>query len=131
MRGDLCPYDHGTDPVVLEDVALSRVLTFGGPHGAGGQAPGTVPVAAAQNPPAGPNGNTPQQHLPLANLPPPHLRNQHHSNMGWCPKIHFFMAFLKGHSKTNLFHPHAYQLFLENFDKLPTTKIANKSAKFR
>lgn len=29
MRGDLCPYDHGNDPVVLEDVALSRVLAFG------------------------------------------------------------------------------------------------------
>jgi len=78
MRGDLCPYDHGTDPVVLEDVALSRVLSFG-PHGA--QAPGTVPVATVPEPPQGPNGNPPPQHLPLASLPPPHLRN-HHSNMG-------------------------------------------------
>ncbi|XP_060808943.1 RNA-binding protein 26 isoform X2 [Amyelois transitella] len=26
MRGDLCQWDHGTDPVVLEDAALSRVL---------------------------------------------------------------------------------------------------------
>ncbi|XP_076663292.1 zinc finger protein swm isoform X2 [Andrena cerasifolii] len=78
MRGDLCPYDHGTDPVVLEDVALSRVLTFG-PHSA--QAPGTVPVTAVPEPPPGPNGNAPPQHLPLASLPPPHLRNQHHSNM--------------------------------------------------
>ncbi|XP_053970250.1 RNA-binding protein 26 [Hylaeus anthracinus] len=78
MRGDLCPYDHGTDPVVLEDVALSRVLTFG-PHSA--QAPGTVPVSAVPEPPQGPNGNAPPQHLPLASLPPPHLRNQHHSNM--------------------------------------------------
>ncbi|KAK0166786.1 hypothetical protein PV327_004270 [Microctonus hyperodae] len=79
MRGDLCPYDHGTDPVVLEDVALSRVLTFG-PHGA--QAPGTVPVTAVPEPPPGHNGNAPPPHLPLASLPPPHLRNQHHSNMG-------------------------------------------------
>ncbi|KAG7214031.1 hypothetical protein KM043_001398 [Ampulex compressa] len=78
MRGDLCPYDHGTDPVVLEDVALSRVLTFG-PHTA--QAPGTVPVTAVPVPPPGPNGNAPPPHLPLASLPPPHLRNQHHSNM--------------------------------------------------
>ncbi|XP_012288523.1 RNA-binding protein 26 isoform X3 [Orussus abietinus] len=78
MRGDLCPYDHGADPVVLEDVALSRVLTFG-PHGA--QAPGTVPVTAIPEPPPGPNGNAPPPHLPLASLPPPHLRNQHHSNM--------------------------------------------------
>jgi hypothetical protein len=21
MRGDLCPYDHGTDPVIVEDVS--------------------------------------------------------------------------------------------------------------
>ncbi|XP_012539227.1 RNA-binding protein 26 isoform X1 [Monomorium pharaonis] len=77
MRGDLCPYDHGTDPVILEDVALSRVLSFG-PHGA--QGPGTVPVAAVSEPPQGPNGNPPPPHLPLTTLPPPHLRN-HHSNM--------------------------------------------------
>ena len=32
MRGDLCPYDHGSDPVVLEDVSLSQVLPYeGGP----------------------------------------------------------------------------------------------------
>ncbi|XP_066593102.1 RNA-binding protein 26 isoform X2 [Prorops nasuta] len=78
MRGDLCPYDHGADPVVLEDVALSRVLNFG-PHST--QTPGTVPVTAVPEPPTGPNGNAPPPHLPLASLPPPHLRNQHHSNM--------------------------------------------------
>lgn len=33
MRGEMCPYDHGVDPVVLEDSALTRVLTFG-PNGA-------------------------------------------------------------------------------------------------
>ena len=22
MRGDLCPYDHGTDPVIVEDVSM-------------------------------------------------------------------------------------------------------------
>ncbi|KAK5638531.1 hypothetical protein RI129_012826 [Pyrocoelia pectoralis] len=33
MRGEMCPYDHGVDPVVLEDTALTRVLTFG-PNGA-------------------------------------------------------------------------------------------------
>ncbi|XP_015588872.1 RNA-binding protein 26 isoform X2 [Cephus cinctus] len=82
MRGDLCLYDHGTDPVVLEDVALSRVLTFG-PHGP--QTPGTVPVPSVPEPPPGPNGNAPPPHLPLASLPPPHLRNQHHSNMEYNP----------------------------------------------
>lgn len=28
MRGEMCPYDHGVDPVVLEDEALSRVLNY-------------------------------------------------------------------------------------------------------
>ncbi|XP_025074797.1 RNA-binding protein 26 isoform X1 [Pogonomyrmex barbatus] len=77
MRGDLCPYDHGTDPVVLEDVTLTRVLSFG-PHST--QAPGTVPVATVPEPPQGPNGNPPPPHLPLSSLPPSQLRN-HHSNM--------------------------------------------------
>ncbi|EZA62685.1 RNA-binding protein 26 isoform X2 [Ooceraea biroi] len=81
MRGDLCPYDHGTDPVVLEDLTLSRVLSFG-PHGT--QTPGAVPVATVPEPPQGPNGNPPPPHLPLASLPPPHLRN-HHSNMEYNP----------------------------------------------
>lgn len=94
MRGDLCPYDHGIDPVVLEDVPLSRVLTnaFGttGDPVPGGAVPvgaGGVPEAGAPPtgaPGAGPNGNAPPQHLPLASLPPPHLRNQHHANMGSC-----------------------------------------------
>ncbi|XP_072760590.1 RNA-binding protein 26 isoform X2 [Anoplolepis gracilipes] len=81
MRGDLCPYDHGTDPVVLEDVGLSGVLTFA-PHGP--QAPGAVPVSTVPEPSQGPNGNPPPPHLPLASLPPPHLRN-HHSNMEYNP----------------------------------------------
>lgn len=28
MRGEMCPFDHGMDPVVLEDSALTRVLTY-------------------------------------------------------------------------------------------------------
>ncbi len=55
MRGDLCPYDHGADPVVLEDVELSSMLNYNRPPpqvGAGGAAPpGPLPVG-----------------------PPPHLR---------------------------------------------------------
>ncbi|GLV36656.1 second mitotic wave missing [Carabus blaptoides fortunei] len=46
MRGEMCPYDHGVDPVVLEDTALSRVLTFG-PGGPNGAAPGVVNVDGA------------------------------------------------------------------------------------
>lgn len=29
MRGEMCPYDHGKDPVVLEDVG--QVLNFSAP----------------------------------------------------------------------------------------------------
>lgn len=28
MRGDMCPFDHGLDPVVVDDVSLGGVLTF-------------------------------------------------------------------------------------------------------
>ena len=28
MRGDMCPYDHGLDPVVVDDVSLGGVLAF-------------------------------------------------------------------------------------------------------
>lgn len=28
MRGEMCPFDHGVDPVVVEDSALSTVLTY-------------------------------------------------------------------------------------------------------
>lgn len=55
MRGDLCPYDHGIDPVVLEDVELSSVLTYNRP------------------PPSGPSVGPP---VGVSNLtaPPPHMR---------------------------------------------------------
>ncbi|KAJ8982215.1 hypothetical protein NQ317_013517 [Molorchus minor] len=33
MRGEMCPFDHGVDPVVLEDAALTRVLSYN-PNGA-------------------------------------------------------------------------------------------------
>ncbi|KAH0549781.1 hypothetical protein KQX54_014028 [Cotesia glomerata] len=82
MRGDLCPYDHGTDPVVLEDVALSRVLTFG-PHGS--QTVGTETVPTISNSSLGQNGTGQPPHVPLANLPPPNLRNPPHSNMEYNP----------------------------------------------
>lgn len=31
MRGDLCPFDHGQDPVIVEDVSLQSMITFGPP----------------------------------------------------------------------------------------------------
>lgn len=114
MRGDMCPYDHGTDPVVLEDVSLSRVLTFG-PHGPA--PPGTVPVVAVPEAPPGtigPNGNPPPPHLPLASLPPPHLRNQHHTNMGsfffFCPSLFILLSYF-------------YLLCFETCETLPIISI--------
>ena len=31
MKGDMCPYDHGVDPVVVDDISLGDVLHFQGP----------------------------------------------------------------------------------------------------
>ncbi|XP_071442055.1 RNA-binding protein 26 isoform X2 [Hetaerina americana] len=61
MRGDLCPYDHGNDPVVLENVALSRVLAYGGA--------GTARVPTQHPPPLPPN--TPPHPPPPPPPPPP------------------------------------------------------------
>ncbi|KAF5283114.1 hypothetical protein FQA39_LY17421 [Lamprigera yunnana] len=56
MRGEMCPYDHGVDPVVLEDTALTRVLTFG------------------------PNG-TPLNEAPPPMIPPPIIPGPGHPGM--------------------------------------------------
>lgn len=29
MRGDLCPFDHGADPVVVEEAHLPSMLAYG------------------------------------------------------------------------------------------------------
>lgn len=55
MRGDLCPYDHGADPVVLEEGELSSMLKFNRPP------PGAPPVGPPPHmrgpPPSLPPGN--------------------------------------------------------------------------
>ena len=63
MRGDLCPYDHGMDPVVLEDVELSSMLNYSRPP------PGAPPVV----PPVNVGSLPPPPHLraPPPSLPPP------------------------------------------------------------
>ena len=73
MRGDLCPYDHGADPVVLEDVELSSMLSYNRPP---------PPVGAPiTGPPAGPPPVGPPPHLrgPPPGLPPP--GNSNYSNL--------------------------------------------------
>ncbi|XP_066991429.2 RNA-binding protein 26 isoform X2 [Anabrus simplex] len=83
MRGDLCPYDHGNDPVVLEDVALSRVLSFG-PNAASTHPippPGAAPAAALTSSTSAPAPSAvdttevvaPAEHTNLASVPPTSL----------------------------------------------------------
>uniref|UniRef100_A0A3P9JHA6 RNA binding motif protein 26 n=1 Tax=Oryzias latipes TaxID=8090 RepID=A0A3P9JHA6_ORYLA len=60
MRGDMCPFDHGSDPVVVEDVNLPSMLPF---------QPPSIPVVD-QPPPPGPPPPPP----PLINPPPMNLR---------------------------------------------------------
>lgn len=42
MRGELCPYDHGNDPLVVEDVNIPIPgIVLGFPHGP--RPPGFIP----------------------------------------------------------------------------------------
>lgn len=59
MRGDMCPFDHGSDPVVVEDVNLPNMLSFQPP-----QIPGVEPPPPPGLPPP----------PPLMNAPPVNLR---------------------------------------------------------
>uniref|UniRef100_A0A3Q3XDI6 Uncharacterized protein n=1 Tax=Mola mola TaxID=94237 RepID=A0A3Q3XDI6_MOLML len=59
MRGDMCPFDHGSDPVVVEDVNLPNMLPFQPP-----------PIPGVDPPP--PPGLPPPP--PLMNPPPVNLR---------------------------------------------------------
>ena len=47
MRGELCPYDHGSDPLVVEDVNIPGIV-LGFPRAAHPAA--FIPEAAALNP---------------------------------------------------------------------------------
>ncbi len=60
MRGDMCPFDHGSDPVVVEDVNLPSILPFQPP-----------PLPGVDGPP--PPGLPPPHSLltPQVNLRPP------------------------------------------------------------
>lgn len=71
MRGETCPWDHGVDPVVLEDINNPPMLL---PGGAGGPMRPNAPIHSEYNPDApdlwnrggpgfGPSG--PQMHLPV------------------------------------------------------------------
>ncbi|XP_029644206.1 RNA-binding protein 26 isoform X1 [Octopus sinensis] len=77
MRGDLCPYDHGLDPVIVEDVNLPNVLSF--PHGHGPPsthgAPGFIgpripPLGPPHMPQIGPRGPPPRPARPVESYQP-------------------------------------------------------------
>ncbi|NP_001089821.1 uncharacterized protein LOC734886 [Xenopus laevis] len=65
MRGEMCPFDHGSDPVVVEDVNLSGILPF----------PAQPPVVEGPPPPGfPPPGFPPPPSIltpPPVNLQPP------------------------------------------------------------
>jgi RNA-binding protein 26 len=61
MRGEMCPFDHGVDPVVLEDSALSSVLTYN-PNSAPADVPpiGAPILNTTGHPMMGPRGIPPE-----------------------------------------------------------------------
>ncbi|XP_067116579.1 RNA-binding protein 26 isoform X1 [Osmerus mordax] len=81
MRGDMCPFDHGSDPVVVEDVNLPNMLPFPGPPGSEPQPPPGLPPPPPLmapppvnlRPPVPPPGILPPSLPPVAGPPPPLL----------------------------------------------------------
>ncbi|KAM9408799.1 RNA-binding protein 26 [Pholidichthys leucotaenia] len=81
MRGDMCPFDHGSDPVVVEDVNLPSMLPFQPPPIPGVEPPpppGLPPPPPLLNPPpvnlrppVPPPGALPPSLPPVAGPPPP------------------------------------------------------------
>ncbi|CAL1603638.1 unnamed protein product [Knipowitschia caucasica] len=80
MRGDMCPFDHGSDPVVVEDVNLPNMLPFQPPPipGVDPPPPGLPPPPPLLNPPpvnmrppVPPPGTLPPSLPPVAGPPPP------------------------------------------------------------
>lgn len=78
MRGDLCPFDHGSDPVVVEDVNLPNMLPFQPPPipGVEPPPPGLPPPPLLNpppviRPPVPPPGALPPSLPPVAGPPPP------------------------------------------------------------
>lgn len=81
MRGDMCPFDHGSDPVVVEDVNLPNMLPFQPPPipGVDGPPPPGLPPPPPLmtpppvnlRPPVPPPGALPPSLPPVAGPPPP------------------------------------------------------------
>ncbi|XP_070553399.1 RNA-binding protein 26-like isoform X2 [Ptychodera flava] len=73
MRGELCPFDHGSDPVVVEDINLPNVLAFSGPPAPPRRPPPPPPPPPPSHPPPVPRGmhGPRMSHPPLPPHPPP------------------------------------------------------------
>ncbi|CAL8350254.1 unnamed protein product [Merluccius merluccius] len=76
MRGDMCPFDHGSDPVVVEDVNLPSILPFQPPPpqpppGLPPPPPLMTPPPAQLRPPVPPPGSLPPSLPPVTGPPPP------------------------------------------------------------
>uniref|UniRef100_A0A7M4FNJ0 RNA binding motif protein 26 n=1 Tax=Crocodylus porosus TaxID=8502 RepID=A0A7M4FNJ0_CROPO len=80
MRGDMCPFDHGSDPVVVEDVNLPGILPFPaqppvveGPPPPGLPPPPPIlsPPPVNLRPPVPPPGPLPPSLPPVTGPPPP------------------------------------------------------------
>ncbi|CAH1777382.1 unnamed protein product [Owenia fusiformis] len=73
MRGDLCQFDHGVDPVIVEDVNLPKVLSFpGGPNPpTGPPGPPRGPPGPPRGPPGPPRGPPPPGAVRHPGPPPP------------------------------------------------------------
>ncbi|XP_063809066.1 RNA-binding protein 26 isoform X2 [Pseudophryne corroboree] len=80
MRGDMCPFDHGSDPVVVEDVNIPGILPFpaqppvvDGPPPPGLPPPPSMltPPPVNLRPPVPPPGPLPPSLPPVTGPPPP------------------------------------------------------------
>ncbi|XP_043928850.1 RNA-binding protein 26 isoform X2 [Protopterus annectens] len=80
MRGDMCPFDHGSDPVVVEKVTLPGMLPFPTqppvvegppPPGLPPPPPMLTPPPVNLRPPVPPPGPLPPSLPPVTGLPPP------------------------------------------------------------
>lgn len=73
MRGDMCPFDHGSDPVVVEDVNLPNILPFQPPPLPvvdGPPPPGLPPPPSLLNPPVNLRPPVPPPGTMPPSLPP-------------------------------------------------------------
>lgn len=75
MKGDQCVYDHGPDPVVVDDIALEKMVSNGGK------------AATAVVPAIAPNFSVPPPGYTPLNPPPPGVDNVYMANSTGAPAV--------------------------------------------